>query len=113
MSFGLRFSRIAAEKLLKVPNVIANQIETGLKSLADDPAKCSRRAVCPPFPPFGHQCDIRCKEGPHFKYNCVVLFVYSDCGQFIDIHRMIIQPVGNSPGQEKSAEAESSSENRE
>ena len=102
MRYGLKFSTIAISKLPKVGKSIADQIQVGLERLAGDPQQYGRPAVCPPFPPFGHQCDIACADESGAKYNCVVFFVYSDCGKFLEIHRMLVQVIrqGSSEGKE-------------
>lgn len=106
MSFELRFATIASENLTPVPPEVADQIEAGLKKLAADPEAHSRPAVCPPFPPFGYQCDIPCYVDGRFAYNCIVFFIYSDCGKFLDCHRMMIQGVGMAPHQLDKVEAD-------
>ena len=99
MPYGLRYSAIAAADLAKVPPEVVTQIDTGMVTLANDPIRYGRPPASPPYPPFGHQYDIACRDGAGKRYNCVVFFVYSDCGEFLDIHRMQIQPVGHYPPQ--------------
>jgi hypothetical protein len=96
MGYELRFATIAAEKLPKVPDDAADHIADGLRQLAKDPKK---RRACQPFAPCGYQHDILVRDDKgRLIYNRVVFYVFSDCGKFIDIHRMIIQRIGVGPG---------------
>lgn len=94
MPYDFKFSEAALANLHRVSATVAAQIEAGLLRLAADPEKYGRRAVSPPFPPFGYQCDIECEDpDTGGKYNCVALYVYSDCGAFLEVHRMLIQVI--------------------
>lgn len=107
MSYGIRFSEIASEQPIPVPLETIQQIRIGLDQLAADPDSHSRRAVSPPFPPFGHQCDIPCSDNDGNRYNAIAFFVYSDCGKYLDVHRFVVQRLGVSLSHGQTAEAHS------
>jgi len=113
MPFELRYATLAATNLPQVRPEVVAAIDAGLSRLADDPVALSRPSVCPPFPPFGHQFDIPCKDNSGRRYNCVVFFLYSDCGKYLDIHRMQIQSIGARPEQHREQPVEIPAEYRE